>query len=225
MTLGAGHLEVLFPGRCLLCGGWLLCAGSAGAPVCAECLCSLEPIGGQRCDTCGTPLVSERTSCTRCREADFAFAAHRSIFAYSGSVRDLISCLKFEGRARLSGFFADLLAPRILTENPGVPVIPVPGRRSKNAVELIARKLEARHGIQVLRLLARHGGRPQKTLDLQERRENLRGRIRLVSAAVPEQAVLFDDVFTTGATADTCARILLDGGCRKVSVVSIAMEE
>lgn len=151
MTLGAGLLEVLFPGRCLLCGRWLLSADSAGAPVCAECVCSLEPIQGQRCDTCGTPLVSERTTCTRCRQADFAFASHTSVFAYSGPVRDLISCLKFEGRTRLSGFFADLLAPRILSEMPGSPVIPVPGRRSKNAVELIARKLEARHGIQVLR--------------------------------------------------------------------------
>lgn len=77
----------------------------------------------------------------------------------------------------------------------------------------------------MLRLLKRSGGQAQKTLDLRERRENLRGRILDAGLAAPPEAVLFDDVFTTGATADTCARVLMQAGCRKVSVVSIAMEE
>jgi predicted amidophosphoribosyltransferase len=140
-------------------------------------------------------------------------------------VRELITCLKFEKRLRLSGFFADLVAERIAEEYEGIPVVPVPGRRGADAVELICRNLHVRHGIAILRLLRRSGGRQQKSLDLQERRENLRGRISLGSLHVPGEAILFDDIFTTGATADTCARTLLSGGCRKVSVVSIAMEE
>jgi len=222
---GAGFLEILFPGRCLLCGRWLLTSGSGGKQLCADCACSLSPIQGPRCGICGTPLVSESTTCVRCQEADFSFEAHRSVFAYCGAVRDLIACLKFERRSRLSDFFADILAPRILMSYPGVPLVPVPGHRSADAVELIARKLEAQHGITVLRLLKRSGGRAQKTLDLRERRENLRDRIRPLATSVPPEAVLFDDVFTTGATADTCSRVLLEAGCRKVSVVSIAMEE
>ncbi len=221
----ADFLEALFPGRCLLCGRWLLAAESEGTPVCGDCLCSLAPLQARRCDTCGTPLVSEKTTCVRCRGADFAFDRHFSIFAYSGRVRDLIASFKFDKRTRLSGLFADLLGPQILAHYPGVPVVPVPGRRSADAVELIARKLESRHGIEVLRLLRRSGGRPQKSLDLRHRRENLRGKILLAGKAVPGETLLFDDVFTTGATADTCARVLIEGGCQKVSVVSIAMEE
>ncbi|MGO9409155.1 MAG: ComF family protein [Spirochaetia bacterium] len=218
-------LEVLFPGRCLLCGRWLLEAGSRGTQVCADCLCSLIPLSGRRCDVCGALLVSERGTCIRCRNADFAFSSNRSVFSYSGAVRDLISCLKFERRYRLSALFAGFLAPRILSDHPGVPVVPVPGRKAADAVELIARRLESSHGIPVLRLLKRSGGQAQKTLDLRERRENLRGRILDAGLAAPPEAVLFDDVFTTGATADTCARVLMQAGCRKVSVVSIAMEE
>lgn len=218
-------LEVLFPCRCLLCGRWLLAGRAGGMPVCGDCQCALIPLQGRRCDICGTPLISEKTTCIRCRDADFAFSRHFSLFAYSGPARDLIASLKFERRHRLSSFFADILGPRILADYPAVPVVPVPGRRSADTVELIARRLQSRHGIEVLRLLQRSGGRPQKSLDLQHRRENLRGKIRLAARDVPDEALLFDDVFTTGATADTCARTLLEGGCRKVSVLSIAMEE
>ncbi len=225
MKWGGEILEILFPGRCLLCGRWLLGAGSGGAPVCGECLCALAPIQGRRCEICGTPLVSELKTCTRCRSADFAFATHRSLFVYAGAARDLIASLKFEKRSRLSATFADILAPRILADHAGIPVVPVPGRSPTDAVELISRQLRARHGIPVLRLLRRSGGLQQKTLDLQERRKNLRGKVQLADGTVPAEAVLFDDIFTTGATADTCARVLMAGGCGKVSVVSIAMEE
>lgn len=221
----AGLLEVLFPGRCLVCGAWLLAAGADGTPVCPDCLCSLAPIGGARCEKCWTPLVCERGTCLRCRKAGFAFEAHRSIFSYAGAARDLIARLKFEHRFRLSSFFAGIVARRIDAEHPGIPVVPVPGRSSPDAVELIGRHLETRHGITVLRILRRSGGRQQKSLDLQQRRQNLRGRVSLAVKTVPPEAILFDDIFTTGATADTCTRALMGGGCRKVTVVSLAMEE
>jgi len=222
---GAAFLEILFPGRCLLCGRWLLTAGANGQQLCRECVSSLVPIQGPRCDVCGTPLVSESRTCGRCQEADYSFERHRSVFAYAGGVRDLIAGLKFEHRSRLADFFADILGPRILADYPGVPLVPVPGHKPSDAVAMIARKLEARHGITVVSILRRSGGRAQKTLDLRERRENLLGRIRFVGTRVPARVVLFDDVFTTGATADTCSRVLLEAGCQGISVVSIAMEE
>jgi len=171
------------------------------------------------------PLVSERGTCLRCRQAGFAFSSHRSVYAYTGAVRRLIASLKFENRRRLSAFFADVLAPRIREAHPGMPVVPVPGRKFPDAVELIARELQRRHGMTVLRLLERSGGRAQKTLDLGQRRQNLKGRIRFVSRQAPAELVLMDDVFTTGATVDACSRTLLDAGCRAVWAVSIAMEE
>jgi competence protein ComFC len=184
------------------------------------------PLQGKRCEKCGTLLVSELRTCLRCRQAEFAFDSHRSVFAYSGAVRRLITSFKFEKRQRLSAFFADILAPRIRDAHPDLPVVPVPGRKFPDAVELIARELVARHGTRVLRLLERSGGHAQKTLDLRERRQNLSGRIRFISRErVPDEVVLLDDVFTTGATTDTCSRVLREAGCRAVSVVSIAMEE
>jgi predicted amidophosphoribosyltransferase len=143
----------------------------------------------------------------------------------------LISQYKFAGRVRLAGLFASLLAQALTSFHPGLPVVPVPprpGRRNTDSVELIARRLETLHGVTVLRLLRRSGGSPQKALDFMARRENLRGRIRPSESTgglpIPPEAIIIDDVFTTGATADACARALLELGCLAVSVVTLAVD-
>jgi predicted amidophosphoribosyltransferase len=177
---------------------------------------------------CGIPLVSERETCTRCRAADFAFSAHRSLFSYTGAVKTLVAALKFAGRTRISRLFADLLWQSLPGSLADLPLVPVPGRRRHDAVDLTARSLKARHGARVMRLLERTGGKPQKSLDFEERRRNVAGRIRVVGTRgrlIPPDVVLLDDVFTTGATADACARVLLQAGCSRVSVMTIAMEE
>lgn len=226
-----GALEALFPGRCLVCGGWMLASGPAAYPVCGKCVSSLRPISGPRCEKCGISLVSEITTCTRCRTSDFSFDSHSSLFSYHDPVKSLLAGLKFSGRTRVSRLFAELLSEPLGRLHAGSPLVPVPGRKKLDAVELIARSLQARHGIRVLRLLERRGGRQQKTLDLDERRRNLRGRIALSAPAggpgqpFPREVVLLDDIFTTGATADACAKVLLAGGCRSVSVMTVAMEE
>jgi len=223
--------ELIFPGRCLLCGQWLPFAAGDGCPVCSECRSALTPLSGDRCAVCSMPLSSERGICMRCREARYTFDSNVSVFVYGGAVRRLITLYKFSGRRRLSRLFASCLAPVIGGRFPGRPVIPVPPRphrRSMDAVERVARLLERDHGLEVHRCLERTGTVQQKSLDFEERAENLRGRIRVGGragrASVPAAAVLLDDVFTTGATADACSRALREAGCASVSVVTLAID-
>ncbi len=228
-AVGWAVLEAVFPGRCLVCGAWLLGRGAGPYPVCPDCVSSLNAISGPRCAKCSMPLVSEIDTCMRCRQSEYAFERNVSLFPYQGPVMTLIRELKFSGRRRLSRLFADLLSEQLFREFPGLPVVPVPGRRKKDAVEAIAWSLETHHKTPVLRLLERTGGRPQKSLDFEERKKNITGRIRLSNqereiGKLPAEAALLDDIFTTGATADACARVLLNGGCRSVSVITVAME-
>ena len=168
------------------------------------------------------------------RETGDAWAGRRNLalFAYAGAAGELIGRLKFEGRSRIAPFFAGRVYDEMRQWSDQFPVVPVPsrpGRRTPDAVELVARTLERRHGIRILRLLARTGGSPQKSLDLRQRRENLRGRIGLAQGRrgepVPRRAVILDDVFTTGATLDACARVLLEAGCSEVRGLTLAIEE
>jgi predicted amidophosphoribosyltransferase len=145
----------------------------------------------------------------------------------------LLARFKFEGRSRLASLFADM-AEAAMDGPRGrlavVPVPPRPGRKGPDAIEMVARSLERRHGRRVLRLLARRGGAQQKSLDFMQRRDNLLGKIALRSgsaygAALPPSVLLMDDVFTTGATLDACARTLREAGCRVVYAMTLTIEE
>ncbi len=222
-------LDVVFPGRCLLCGGQLLFSSKPGAPVCSQCLSRLRPPEGPRCRVCSVPLVSEQGICTRCRDASFSFTRNHSVFAYAAGIKELIRSYKFSHRYRLSRLFAGFLAAAAEREFPGRAIVPAPPRPGGGAVDhvgRIARILGREYGFPVLGLLQRGAGLPQKTLDLEERRRNLMGKIRFASSAIaPQSAVLLDDIFTTGATADACATALKAGGCREVDVLTLALEE
>ncbi len=230
----AGHrlLEALFPGRCLLCGQWLSVSDDPRVPLCEPCRTSLVPIGPERCGKCGMGLVSEKVTCMRCRAADFVFESNVAVFPYSCGAKALIRKLKFEGRVRLAGLFADMAAAACSPDWGPCPIVPVPsrpGRRTPDPVGRVAACMEKRHGKTVRQLLIRTGGLPQKSLDLPRRRENLRGMIRLAPGAglsgLPLQVILLDDIFTTGATLDACARALREAGCQRVCAITLAIEE
>jgi len=220
-------LDVLFPGRCLLCGSWL--EPGAGTPLCATCRESITVDRGPRCRRCGIALVSERAVCMRCRAVERAFTTCFALFPNRGAPREILQALKFEGRTRLAPIVAEWVAAELHRLHPDVVVVPAPPRRARrgpDAVERICRVLERRHGIVVHRLLERTGGVEQKSLDYEERSRNLRGRISAAAGrAVPDRLVLFDDVFTTGATLDACARALRDAGAREVSAITLLIEE
>ncbi len=231
-TAAAVLREAIFPGRCLLCGGWLLLASDHSIPVCHTCRDSLPTLCEPRCSTCGVELISEKGTCLRCCKADYMFVSNMSVFAYTGEAKRLMVSLKFEERRRLAPFFAAHVAG-LLEESRWkgdvVPVPPRPGRLTPDAAELVARSLERRHGVRVLRILERTAGVQQKSLNFEQRKQNLRGQVRCTPrtphGAVPPRAILLDDVFTTGATLDACARALHDAGCAEVNAVTLVMEE
>lgn len=223
-------LDLLFPGSCLLCGAPLF--GEGAEPLCAGCRGTLVPIPAvRRCRICSLPLISEQVLCTRCRKRQYAFGRNLSVFEYRGPARELLYQYKFRNRRRLAGTLAGFLAPVLRAQFPGLVLVPVPAstsavrRRGWDPVAVIARCLRLRHGFRVRRCLARRAGTPQKSLRYEQRLENLRGTVRLTGRGVPApRLVLLDDVFTTGATANECAAVLLRSGARQVDVVSLALD-
>jgi ComF family protein len=219
---------IVFPGRCLACGAWMDAEADPSVPVCMHCRTGLEPLADPRCPMCGMPLLVEEGRCTRCRSAGYAFASSAAVFVYRGIVRELVIAFKSGGRRRLASLFAPYLACLLEERRPGTAVVPVPSRpglRAPDAVELLARQLERRHGIRVLRLLSRLPGPAQKSLSYAERLRNLQGRISVARGVLPSGTlVLLDDVFTTGATLDACTRALLAAGAARVDAVTLAVD-
>jgi ComF family protein len=150
------------------------------------------------------------------------------VFAYSGVAKQLIIAYKFGGQARLAGLLCTYLAPLIPH---ATRVVPVPAsrrgrrRRGYDQVLRLAAELERHHGVPVLSALTRRRGREQKRLDFEERSRNLAGAVELARrVTVPHHVVLLDDVFTTGATVNECARVLRRAGAGRIEAVTLAAD-
>ena len=225
-------LEIFFPGKCLLCGEMLLGRNQSLKPVCLSCLEGLIPITGRRCSVCSRVLISEKGICTACRQSEYNFHTNYSIFEYSGVIKELIYQYKFRRRKRVALIFAGFLAEALKQLYPRSIVIPVPPRkqlwwqREWEHVDLITRCLEGFYGIRVARILKRSGKKAQKSMDFRQRAENIRNTISVKGdmSNTYSNLVLLDDIFTTGATGNECARILRAAGCRSVNLVTLALD-
>ena len=231
-TLTDGLLAVLLTPHCAACERPL--DTPTRGPVCVRCWQAIVRITPPVCDACGDPLPSWRTislecdRCPRCRRRETPIARGRAIGAYHGSLRAIVHALKYDGRRSLAKPLAALLAQNgaeILRD--ADVVVPVPLHRSRKRARGFNQAAElARHlPVRAAHMLRRVRATPSQTdLPAAQRHANVReafalGRGVRVDGCV---IVLIDDVSTTGATLDACARVLRDGGAREVRALTVA---
>jgi len=209
-------------------------AAPTRGPVCEGCWRSIPPLIPPCCSTCGDALPSWRGlsaiegRCARCRRRGTAVSSTRALGTYDGALRTIVHALKYEGRrslARRLGAMMRVEGAAVLEGSDfAVPVPLHPARRWSrgfNQASDLARAL----GVPVLEALRRtRNTGSQADLPAARRHANVRGAFRLARRARIEGAciVLVDDVSTTGATLDACARTLRDGGARDVRALIAA---
>lgn len=236
--------DMAVPDCCVFCGTILRWPRQSRLPVCEECPLPAPLSAADRCVRCSRPLISEMEVCTTCRSREFAFDEHFAPLRYRGRSREIIQNYKFRGRRDLVWHFSNLLSDVYQERYAGSPLVPVPARnnaarkRGFDPVGLLVRRMASQTGAARHNLLLRSGGKSQKTLDYGERIANLNGHIHIRQRAfrrlersagpgrsgLPDRIVLVDDVFTTGATAHECARVLKSAGIPVVVVLTIAMD-
>ena len=225
-TLARALLSMVVPPLCAACREPEL----SGAPVCERCRTALVPLADPRCRCCGAPAAVALPRCEECRGRSLAFERAWSAVAYEGRCRPLVAGLKFSGAPPVAGLMASAIARGAPPELLCGELVPVPAHRARrrrhgfNQAELIARALGRRMGLPVRPLLARARVRPQAGLERRQRVANARGSIliRPGAGAPPGHAVLVDDVYTTGATLDACARALREAGTIAVTALTFA---
>jgi ComF family protein len=214
--------EFFFPRGCALCGTPLLSPGEAWYGLCGTCRKKLPLPGGERCDSCGRPLISEQGRCLSCRNSEKRnFDRNILLFPYAGAYRRLLGAYKFGGNLGLGHFFADQVR-RYLEALPQagqatlVPVPPRPGKIRRTGWDQVEYMVKLLEGVfPVRRCLRRLPSRTQKALNRESRQINLKGKITLTGTA-PVRAIVLDDVCTTGSTLDACAAALKAGGAEEV---------
>ena len=231
--------SLVFPAPCRICETTLLRASRI--PICPNCLASMRPFAGPACRHCGRPFASGQAEsaaqplCHLCRRDVYGFDLARSYAPYDSAVVRAITLLKYSAVAPLGDWFgarlAELVAgqPELFEADVVVPVPLHPTRlreRGYNQAELIARPLARRLGVPLRPLLlVRTKPRPDKLkLSRKERWRIVRGAygMREGSQVDKMRVLLVDDVFTTGATLDACARVLRKAGASRIVGVTVA---
>lgn len=233
-----GILSIVFPRHCANCAAPL--EPDCEAQLCRKCWDELPRIRQPFCPKCGRPVASKAfipfdIPCGECRLVQGHYGICRSAGVYEGSLKQCIHLFKYGGRqelARMLGRFMDECAAPGLSGEAYDAIVPVPLHRVKlrergfNQALMLAREFGTRRGMKVGRgVLVRVRATPsQSTLSRHERLKNVRGAFAVGEGVNlrGSRFLLIDDVYTTGATADECARVLLAGGAQSVDIYTLA---
>ena len=233
-------LNFLYPPQCAACGASFDL--DADTRVCASCLARVEPLPPPLCSHCGGPMESaaiDHERCARCVAAPPRFRRARSIARYRPSTESDPASLPALIRRHKYGLdqtVAPALAEYLGRDLP-IAAWPRPGRAGtassqeamvawiQSAALLAAWKSAGAWRFHSdTQVLVTRATNPQTYRHHDERLRNVR---RAFAAPKPDRIagkaiLLVDDVMTTGATVEECARTLLEAGARAVDVFTLA---
>lgn len=226
-----GVLDALFPPQALGGGARPLAGGMA-----AERWARIHFLDGPVCDGCGAPFAYDiGARCAACLRRPRAFDAARAACLYDEVSRDPILQLKHGDRTDLAPLLARWLsraARDLVAEADAITPVPLHPlrllRRRYNQAAEIARALAALNGRPYLpdALVRRRRTATQGGKSGAGRRRNVAGAFEVpASRAGPvagRRILLVDDVLTTGATAEGCARALKAAGAARVDLAVVA---
>ncbi len=219
--------------------------GHARGVLCPDCLADCQVVRSPMCSRCGLMFKSRRGvdhRCSDCLGHPGHYDRARAVGIYERGLMALVHQLKYRGRLALVPAMAHMLGTtyrRHWHSNPVDLMLPVPlhsrrlRRRGFNQADLLLRAwLESTGGEAGLpkpercgqALVRTRATPPQTGLNRRERRRNIRGAFRVVAPheIQKKRLLLVDDVFTTGATVEEAARVLLAAGARSVDVLTFA---
>lgn len=203
-------------------------------PCCAIC----GKLNSKKCCKDCEKRINSQLNLNIENKAGYYFEKHMYLFKYKNEIRNLILDYKFRDKSYLYELFA-----KIITKNEKICgilekydiIIPVPihkkrkKQRGYNQSELIARQISkniANLQLENKAFIKIKNNKPQSTLSKKQRKQNVKNVYKLENKGKIENKniVLFDDIYTTGNTANEIAKILKQNGANKILVLTIAKD-
>ncbi len=219
--------ELLFPSRCIFCGRII----GEDKLICADCLADDIVVKGKVCSLCGVGMEY-----CRCGRRKHHYARRIACVYYKNSVCRGVARFKFYRHTMLAEPYGTLMAENIKSKYSSVSfdgVMAVPMHWSKrimrgyNGVDLLARRVSEQLSLPIIEgvLFRRFSLKNQKDM----KSFSLRAANILDAFYVKEREkikgktiLLLDDVCTSGATLDECAKMLRLYGAKKVYACTLA---
>lgn len=221
-------LDFALPPRCGGCGAIVEDVDN----FCTDCWRKLEFLQGG-CSRCGLPLKgTEAEMCAACLARPPRLDRIRAAVAYDDISRSIALRLKYGRKTALARTMSRYMRPLVGDLPANALLVPVPLHRRRlwnrgfNQSAIVARDLSRRTGVPVaVNALRRvRPTPPLKGMGMRQRRRTVAGAFRanLPAELRGRTVILIDDVFTTGSTANACARVLKRAGAERVDLISWA---
>ena len=231
----AASADLIVPPCCLVCRTRI----GAHHLLCPQCWRDVHFIRPPLCDVLGIPLpfdTGERTISAAAAANPPAYDRARAVAHFSGAMRALVHQLKYGDRHDARRLFGAWLAESGRDLLPGIDlIVPVPLSRLRlfmrhfNQAAVLAAELSRRTGLPMAPMLLKRTRwtRSQVGMTRDQRRRNIQGAFAVPrhrrARVAGRNVLLVDDVVTTGATADACARALKRAGAARVDVLALAL--
>ena len=208
-------LSLLFPKKCIICA---------------------KRVNNIICNHCFLTIAKQNTFHLQKYSHQF-FQKHVYMFSYEGEIRKIILNYKFNNQSYLLDYFVEIMIKnekicRFLKTYDIIIPVPIHKKRKNergyNQSELIskviAKELNIKHFTDVL--VKTMNTTPQSALTKNERFTNTKNvyKIQNIQKIKEKRVVLFDDIFTTGATANSCAKLLKENGAKEIAIFTIAKD-
>lgn len=227
-------LDVVFPRACGVCRQDLF---GEDRGLCLPCRKSFPRWTGLSCRVCGTPLPDGGARCSLCRRRRRSFRFCRSAGLYEGGLRKAVLLFKYGRREEMAEPLGRCLA-EVFQSRPELQraerVVPVPlhfikkHARGFNQAELLGRVFATLTGLpfEPDSIIRHRWTWAQARLGKAKRSRNVEGvfSVRRPEPIQGRHVLLIDDVCTTGATLESCARALKAAGAKRVDALTLARD-
>jgi ComF family protein len=214
--------------------------------LCSTCTSGFLPVESPKCSRCGMMFKSRQGEdhlCGECLDSTKRFQMARSVGIYKDTLMAMIHCFKYKGKIQLSRPLGTLLFLAFVSfwDQMNIDlIVPVPLHSKKlrmrgfNASFLLikdwgdmAKFLNVRlpdMPVDTHVLTRKRWTDPQTGLGRKERLKNIKNVFKISDGSKinGKRILIVDDVYTTGATVNECARVLLKGGAGRVDVLTLA---
>ncbi len=223
-------VDWVLPSRCPLCGVVV----AEDHQFCLPCWQKLDFVSEPWCVSCGVPFAFEHVAdavCGNCLVSPPHHDGVRAAVVYDDNSGRIAMGLKYSAKLGFAELIAKHLQKFMHEFEDDSLLVPVPLHRKRlwvrgfNQSVLIANALAARSGlVQKTTILTRKIATPPLRLMTAKQRQKLVNRAISLGKNIDDQidgrtVLLVDDVYTTGATTNSCARLLKSAGVKKVVVL------
>ena len=221
------------PNNCLICKKII-----ANGYFCQEHFKEIDFISEPSCTICSYPFefeIEEDEICAKCLSKKPQYDELTAIFKYNDFSKKIIFDFKYNDKLILADFFAKLIHNSIKDYSDDINFIsfvPLHKKRLRsrkyNQSALIAKKLAkiSKTNIVFDLIIRKKNTKPQFLLSKSGRKENLKGAFifnkKYQDLIKNKNILIIDDVFTTGATIESCSKILKKNKAKKVYIAVLA---